>query len=98
MKKAWINGQEMDRIEIAELACNYGIPAHCCDSLAGYITGEYRHVGSFLSALLSNNLRDTFVRADDINQQAIKTYVGFLYNYAPSGCRGSVEKFPGWLN
>lgn len=97
MKKAWINGEQMNRQEIAALALSSGIPEHCCDSLAGYITGEYRHVGSFLTALLSNDLKETHARADDINQPAIRNYIRFLYSYAPSGCWGSPERFQDWL-
>lgn len=96
MKKMWINGELMSRHEIAALAQLNGVPEHCCDSLAGYITGEHKYVGGFLAALLSNNLKDTFARADDINRDAIFQYLRFLHNYAPSGCWGSEERFFDW--
>jgi hypothetical protein len=53
--------------------------------------------GHFLSALLSNNLRASVERADDINRRAIVDYVKFLYNYAPAGAGGSPEKFEAWI-
>lgn len=52
--------------------------------------------GSFLTALLSNDLRGTFERADDDNRRCIENYVRFLYNYGPSECWGSPAKFEAW--
>jgi len=53
--------------------------------------------GDFLTAVLSNDLREACTRADDENQQLIYEYVKFLYNYAPLGCWGSRENFHSWL-
>ena len=55
-----------------------------------------RKPGHFLSALLSNDLMEAFARADDANQQAMKDWVVFLYNYCPGGCFGSSAKFEDW--
>lgn len=96
-KKCWINGEQMDRAQIAVLMVSYGIPEHCRDGLAGYLTGDYKHVGHFLTALLSNDLKETFARADDENQLAIQNYIGFLYSKAPSVAWGSPERVRGWL-
>jgi hypothetical protein len=71
------------------------IPDHCKEGLRGYIEkGE--PVGSFLSALLSNDLRKTYEKADDTNIGRIKNYLMFLYNEAPSECWGSPDKYAGW--
>jgi len=53
--------------------------------------------GSFLLAVLSNNLTEAFGRADYINQQSMKDYCSFLYNYAPRGCWGSKETVNEWI-
>lgn len=53
--------------------------------------------GSFLTALLSNNLKETFARADDDNAVKIRQYVQWLYGYAPSGCWGSPERVTAWI-
>jgi hypothetical protein len=53
--------------------------------------------GSFLTALLSNDLRETFARADEENSRSIKNWLIFLYNYAPSDCWGSPAKFNAWI-
>jgi hypothetical protein len=52
--------------------------------------------GHFLSCLLSNDLRGTFERADEVNAAAVRNYVQFLYCYAPAGSWGSPERFDAW--
>lgn len=54
-------------------------------------------VGGFLTALLENNLKETFARADDENRATLYEYVQWLYQYAPSGCWGSPERVSDWL-
>jgi hypothetical protein len=71
------------------------IPDHCKEGLRAYIEkGE--PVGSFLSALLSNDLKRTYEKADDTNIGRVKNYLMFLYNEAPSECWGSPDKYAGW--
>jgi hypothetical protein len=53
--------------------------------------------GSFLSAVICNDLREAFARADDENAENMRQWVQFFYNYAPSGCWGSPEKFSAWM-
>jgi len=75
---------------------NFGIPDHCRHSLAEYII-NHKPVGSFLGYLLYNNLMETFAAADHINISAVRNYVMFLYNAAPSVCWGSPERVNDWL-
>jgi len=75
---------------------NFGIPDHCQHSLAEYII-NHRPVGNFLINLLCNYLMETFASADDININAVRNYVMFLYNAAPSVCWGSPERVTNWL-
>lgn len=97
MKTCWINGEELTREQIVARMDRYNIPEHCRDGLAGYLTREYTRIGSFLTALLSNDLKETFARADDANQMAIRNYIYFLYNEAPTGSWGSPERVQAWL-
>lgn len=53
--------------------------------------------GSFLTAVVCNDLREAFARADDVNAQHMHGWVRFFYNYAPSGCWGSPERYNNWL-
>lgn len=71
------------------------IPKHCRDGLMRYIEGG-EPVGSFLTALLSNDLRETYARADSINELRIRDYVQFLYGYAPGLCWGSPQRVHAW--
>jgi len=53
--------------------------------------------GSFLTAVLSNNLVRAFQRADDGNTAAMLEWVRWLHNEAPRNCWGSEEKVAAWI-
>jgi len=54
--------------------------------------------GSFLRAVLENNLSEAFSRADYINQTRLHEIVRYVYNHLPANCWGSEEKVKNWLN
>lgn len=72
------------------------IPAHCRPGLELYIR-EGVTVGSFLEAVLCNDLRRAVECADIENRAALPNYVVFLFNYAPATCWGSRERFQKWI-
>ena len=73
------------------------IPQHMLDAFQRYV--EFRiSPGSFLTAVLCNDLKGAVGSADSTNINLIPEYVSFLYNNAPSTCWGSVEKVQNWLN
>lgn len=53
--------------------------------------------GSFGTALLCNDLRETFGRADETNSRCIRQWVQWLYDNAPAGSWGSRERFNDWI-
>ena len=53
--------------------------------------------GSFLRAVICNDLMEACGRADDYNQSMIYLYVKYLYNEAPATCWGSPEKYDAWI-
>ena len=53
--------------------------------------------GSFLTAVLCNDLREAFACADDENAAAMRDWVRFFYNCAPAGCWGSPDRFQAWM-
>lgn len=53
--------------------------------------------GGFLRAVLSNDLKESFGRADFSNREHLFIIVGYLYNFVPSGCWGSPAKVSAWL-
>ena len=66
------------------------------DSLVRYIERGYP-VGGFLTAVLTNNLVESYGRADSRNIEVLRAYVSFLYNNCPTGCWGSREKVDAWI-
>lgn len=54
--------------------------------------------GDFLLAVLSNDLTESFARADLGNRMAMFWIVGYCYNHLPSGCWGSRAKVKEWLS
>ncbi len=52
--------------------------------------------GSFGWALITNDLKEVFGRADHVNKQHIGSTIVWFYNFAPSGCWGSIEKAMSW--
>jgi hypothetical protein len=71
------------------------VPPHTRDTLINYIENGLP-TGSFVQAVLSNDLTEAFGRADHINSQHVGTIVSWLYNFAPSTCWGSDEKVREW--
>lgn len=53
-------------------------------------------LGSFLYAVLSNDLIGALACADSENLRSLREWGMFLYNDAPSGCYGSREKLLKW--
>lgn len=53
--------------------------------------------GSFLTAVLENNLSEAFGRADIDNEANMKNIIGYVYNHLPSNSWGSREKVQYYL-
>lgn len=76
---------------------NYSrLPAYMQAGMRRYIENGIPP-GSFLTAVLSNDLMEAFRRADDVNRLAMLDYAMFLHNEAPCGCFGSPEHVKDWI-
>lgn len=53
--------------------------------------------GGFLLAVLENNLKEAFIRADEENRIDMFEIVRYLYNEVPHAAQGSPEKVRLWL-
>lgn len=53
--------------------------------------------GSFLAAVLSNDLLGALRKADETNILALRSYGRFLYNHAPCVCHGSPDRMFAWI-
>jgi hypothetical protein len=75
---------------------NFYIPERMMPSIERYIK-EHIRPGNFLTAVISNNLKEACGLADDENMENLPAYVAYFYNEAPSNCSGSPEKMEAWL-
>ena len=73
------------------------LPGHIQDGMRRYIEKGIEP-GSFLTAVLCNDLMGAVKRADKINQEKLRDICAFLYNEAPAICFGSVEAFQSWVH
>ena len=72
------------------------VPEHLHPGLITYLA-DRRPPGSFLSAVLTNDLKNACAFADDLVQPRLVHVVFFLYNYAPAPCWGSPAHVAAWL-
>ncbi len=70
-----------------------GVPAHTLQALKDFYCNGCEP-GGFVTAVLDNDLREAFGRADEMNRRCLFPIVRFLYNHAPAGTWG----FPGATN
>lgn len=73
------------------------LPEHMIGAVKRYVLNRIPP-GSFLSAVICNDLREAVGRADDENARSLSNWVRFFYNYTPSGCWGSPDNFRRWLS
>ena len=71
------------------------LPTHMINGLELYFYDGILP-GSFLTAVLENNLVYSFARADMINKAAMENWACFLHWEMPSGSWGSPEKVAAW--
>jgi len=91
----WIT-KELTEQEITDyLICNLGaekdlslreieVVTWNCFAIYQWSVGQVSFLGSFLKAVVDNDLGGAIGRADELNQRALSLYVRFLYNVAPS--------------
>lgn len=61
-----------------------------------YVT-KCQPVGGFLTAVLSNDLTASVMRADSDALLALPNIVAYCYNYLPCNCWGSRKEVDAWL-
>lgn len=77
---------------------NYNlIPTHMMQQMKDYAEKGIP-VGSFLAAVIKNDLKGACECADDRNITIIPVYVNWFYNHAPMPCWGSEENYFRWLD
>ena len=75
---------------------NCRIPGHMLGGIVRYLMRGIEP-GGFLTAVICNNLVQSYQRADEENKHAMYNYADALYNVFPSGSWGSEAKFNEWI-
>ncbi|MCK4498935.1 hypothetical protein KAU11_00385 [Candidatus Babeliales bacterium] len=75
---------------------NFYIPDYMMQSIQLYVEQRIKP-GSFLCAVICNNLGDAVGQADNININNLPAYAAYFYNEVPSLCWGSKEKMDAWI-
>lgn len=72
------------------------LPQHMQEGMRAYVeTG--RQPGSFLRAVLENNLYQAFAQADDVNRRCMVDFAAFLENGLPAAAWGSAKEVDAWI-
>ena len=72
------------------------LPLHMQDTARLYVEHGIQG-GSFFTAVVSNDLKGAFAKADGENVAAMRDWAFWLYWDAPSGCHGSPKKVADWI-
>ncbi|NDD53226.1 hypothetical protein EBZ39_05025 [bacterium] len=72
------------------------IPERMQDAIKRYVIDRVKP-GSFLTAVITNNLRRAFDYADDENVKLIGLYVQWFTDFPPALCWGDEQSMNKWL-
>ena len=72
------------------------LPEHMQEGARDYVELG-REPGDFLRAVLSNQLLETFQRADMVNRGELNTWIQWLLGEPPMSCWGSPAKVEAWI-
>lgn len=75
----------------------YGVPEHMIEGLELYVFHR-TSPGSFMRAVLENDLKGAVGKADHINKHHLHEICSFIYNCIPAVSQGSPEKVREWLH
>lgn len=81
----------IEREDFLRIAGNFGVPELTAETLADYLY-EGLQPGGFVTGVLSNDLVEACLRADDENLAALRETVRFVYNAMPSQAWGSAAR------
>lgn len=82
--------------DIRAALCRHSVPSHLHEGLVRYIVHQ-RLPGSFLRAVLRNDLHEAVALADEVSVLGLREIGLFLYNDAPAECWGNDVKVRNWV-
>jgi len=74
----------------------FHIPDYMMDGINRYVNDGIPP-GSFLTAIICNDLSGAVSQADDNNLPNIPAFVSYFYWETPSACWGSLRKMKAWI-
>jgi len=86
----------MNEQELRQSLDEYGVPDHMHGGITRYIL-QGIPPGDFLTAVICNDLMNALGRADDINREALFSFVNWFYNVAPTDCWKSKKNMQDWI-
>src|SRR4029077_19547994 len=95
-KEVSVNGYLLTETHLKVVFDDIGLPKHMVNGLYLYLTYKIPP-GSFMLAVLSNDLMDAVRCADHLNRHCLFGYADLMYNHLPPKCFGSKEKVTTWL-
>lgn len=75
----------------------YGVPDHLQDGLILYLV-YHKRPGSFLAAVLANDLAGALGKADDRSLAGLQSLTRFLFHHCPARAWGSLPAVRAWLD
>jgi hypothetical protein len=75
---------------------SWKVPDHTYRAFVDYVDRQYEP-GSFMMAVLTNDLYGAVCRADTVNKQHLPEIIKFVLNELPPGSYGSVANVRLWL-
>jgi hypothetical protein len=88
--------QKLDTQGVLELAAKYAVRINIVEGLNRYAVDRIP-TGSFLRAVLENDLKEAVARADGFNAPVISHIVTLCYNELPNAAWGSPSRVLDWL-
>lgn len=73
-----------------------GIPRHMWSAITAFVM-DGRPLPEFLFSVFTNNLRESVVRADDMNRDRLREYVQLLRGTVPIHCWGTDAAVRSWV-
>ena len=73
------------------------VPEHTRESIKQWIEHGV-DAGSFINALMANDLFLAISKADDRNKTSFTSIVSWIWNYAPAACYGSYDICQSWAD
>jgi len=92
-----VDGTIEDLMEDEKILHDYGqIRPNILEAINQYVC-YHCQTGDFLLAVLTNNLREAFARADEGNRKVLFQIISYCHNEIPGICWGTPDKVKQWI-